>query len=79
MIHLLMSLANAHCSSNLSPPYTAVNIAIAIGELGDRDGRIFGAAVNGYPYYKIAAEFKVPVEYVVEIVRRGADIVEGRK
>lgn len=74
MIWLLLSLSFGSCIDNLtSSDFTPEAVAQVVERLGERDGRIFGAVVNGYKYAKIAKHFGVTVEYVLEIKRKGLE------
>lgn len=73
---LLLSIANAQdCGKNLTPPFTEYNIAKAIEVLGPRDGRLFGAVMNGYTYEAVAKHYGFTTEWVIEVTRRGADLI----
>ena len=76
MIWLFFSLSFAGCDKELtSSDITEYRVAQTIERLGERDGRIFGAIINGYKYRVIARHFGVSLEYVLEVKRKGLEDV----
>ena len=50
-------------------------IAKTIEQLGGKDGQVFSAIIRGYTYAAIAKHYEMPIEQVMEVLRRGTDII----
>lgn len=55
--------------------FSAYAISLTIEQLGGKEGRVFGAIMRGYTYTAIADHYKMPIEQVMEVLRRGTDII----